>query len=310
MVFEGDKLLFTPGPLNTSLTVKEAMLHDVGSRDVDFIRKVKEIREMILNVAQSTTSGSVSDLYDSVVMQGSGTFSVESVLGTTIAPSDKILILKNGVYGARMCKICERLSIKHTPLNFNDNEAVSVSAVESALKADPAITHVAVVHCETTTGIFNDVTAIGQAVKAFNDKIVFFVDAMSSFGGVELDLIASQIDYLVSSSNKCIQGVPGFGFIIFKKAALEKCKDLARSLALDLYAQWKNLSSTGQFLYTPPTHSLLAFHQALVELEAEGGVKARAARYRQNFSVLVRGTVFVRDPFFLSFFLYCHNCLI
>ncbi len=277
-----DKALFTPGPLTTSRSVKQAMLRDLGSRDLEFIGAVKDIRRRLVQLA-----GIEDDGYTAIIMQGSGTFSIEAVLGSSIPPNGKLLVIVNGAYGRRMCQIAQTLRINQATLTFPEDQPVRVAEVEAALKADPAVTDVAVVHCETTTGLFNPVEEIGAVVKQHGRR--YIVDAMSSFGAVPLDLIAAGVDYLISSSNKCIEGVPGFGFTLARTATLSQTAGYARSLSLDLFAQWQGLERDGQFRFTPPTHALLAFHQALIELEAEGGVAARAARYRAQHATLIAG---------------------
>lgn len=277
-----DKILFTPGPLTTSPTVKQAMLHDLGSRDYAFIGIVRDVRARLLDLAEAKKGE-----YEAVIMQGSGTFIVESVISSAIPASGKLLILLNGAYGRRIQTIAKIHNIATEVIDFGEDTLVDPAAVSAALAKDPSITHVVIVHCETTTGIINDITAVGQVVAAAGRR--YLVDSMSAFSGVELNVPASKIDFIVSSSNKCVEGVPGFAFAIAKKTSLEECRGQARTLALDLYAQWEGLENNGQFRFTPPTHALLAFHQALLELEAEGGVKARAARYRANHELLLSG---------------------
>ncbi|PSL45593.1 2-aminoethylphosphonate-pyruvate transaminase [Chitinophaga niastensis] len=277
------KLLFTPGPLSTSLTVKEAMLQDVGSRDDEFVQAVKQTRSELLTLADV----SKEEGYESVLMQGSGTFGIESVVSSVIGKNDALLILANGAYGERMVKMANIHQLHHHVMRFAEDEIVTAAATEKFLAAHPEVTHVACIHSETTTGLFNPVEEIGAVCKMYNK--VFIVDAMSSFGGVKMDMKAMQIDFLVSSSNKCIEGVPGFAFAICKKNELEKAKGQARSLSLDLYEQWAGLEANGQFRFTPPTLSIMAFRQALEELKEEGGVAAREKRYKENKSVLDTG---------------------
>lgn len=276
------KLLFTPGPLTTTATVKEAMLEDMGSRDYGFIQAVKDIRSGLLALA-----GVSGDEYATVLIQGSGTFGVESVISSVVGKNDVLLILANGAYGERIAKMSQLHRLNHHVLRFPENEIVTTAATEDFLQAHPEATHVACIHSETTTGLFNPVAEIGAVCKQYGK--VFIVDAMSSFGGVEMDMQQMQIDFLVSSSNKCIEGVPGFAFAICKKAELEKARGQARSLSLDLYEQWAGLETNGQFRFTPPTLSIMAFRQALKELEAEGGVAARERRYKTNKRVLDEG---------------------
>ncbi|WP_421919288.1 2-aminoethylphosphonate--pyruvate transaminase [Marinifilum sp.] len=282
MIFE-DKYLFTPGPLTTSQTVKAAMARDLGSRDTEFIQVVKTIRQDLVKLA----GVDLDYKYDSVLMQGAGTFGVESIISTVIPEDGHLLVIKNGAYGQRIENMAKVHSIKTSVLAFSEDEIPQAEIVKEFLKDNTDVTHVAIVHCETTTGIFNELNAIGGIVKQAG--AVYMVDAMSSFGAVPIDMLRAGIDYLISSSNKCIEGVPGFSFIIFNKEDLNKCKGQSRTLSLDLYEQWTALESNGQFRFTPPIQSILAFHQAIKELIAEGGVKARAARYKNNHKVLMEG---------------------
>ena len=278
-----DKLLFTPGPLTTSRAVKEAMLRDLGSRDATFIEVVRSIRQSLLGVA----GVSQADGYEAILLQGSGTYSVEAVITATVPRDGKWLVLINGAYGRRIAQICDVAQIPVQRIVCAEDTTPDPTQLERALVADPQISHVAVVHCETTTGILNPVEALGQVVQRHGRR--FFVDAMSSFGAVPLDFRAGQIDYLVSSANKCIEGVPGFGFIIARRAALLETEGYARNLSFDLLNQWRGLEENGQFRFTPPTQVLLAFHQALSELDLEGGVAGRGARYRRNFDTVYDG---------------------
>lgn len=276
------RLLFTPGPLTTSLAVKEAMLDDWGSRDGEFIAMVREIRERLVALA-----GAAGAPYEAVPMQGSGTFGIESVIGSAVPKDGALMVLVNGAYGRRMVKMAEVLGIDCVPVVAPENTPVSAPAAREALAANPGVTHVAAVHCETTTGILNPVDEIGREVAAAGRR--FIVDAMSSFGAVEIDAPEWRIDFLISSSNKCIQGAPGFSFAVARREALEECRGRARSLSLDLYEQWSGLERDGQFRFTPPTHVLAAFRKAFGELEAEGGVAARGRRYAANHAVLMEG---------------------
>jgi len=222
-----------------------------------------------------------------VLMQGSGTFSVEAVLSSCVPPDGKVLAIVNGAYGKRIVQMLRILKIEHVVVEGPEDQIPDLARIALELKQDTRINFVAVVHCETTTGIVNPIEAIGALARATAAR--FFVDAMSSFGGVPFDFNAARIDYLVSSANKCIEGVPGFGFVLARRDALATTEGYARSLSLDVFAQWKGLDRDGQFRFTPPTHTLLAFRQALLELEAEGGVEGRAARYRKNYEALVAG---------------------
>jgi 2-aminoethylphosphonate-pyruvate transaminase len=277
-----DKLLFTPGPLTTSASVKEAMLRDLGSRDFEFIAVVAEIRRKLLEIGGVAGRG-----YEAILMQGSGTFAIESALGSTIAPRGKLLVAANGAYGRRIAQIASVLKIDRAIVDCPEHRPLDPEAIAAAIRQDTAITCVAAVHCETSTGIFNPIGAIGAVVDGSNRS--YLVDAMSSFGAVPLNVEECKIDYLVSSANKCIEGVPGFAFAIARRAALLETEGFARSVSLDLLAQWRGLEANGQFRFTPPTHAILAFRRALQELEQEGGVAARAARYQANYRTLVAG---------------------
>ena len=278
-----DKPLFTPGPLTTSLTVKEAMLRDLGSRDSEFIEAVQQVRAKLLAVA----GVSVESGYEAILMQGSGTFSVESVICSAMPPEGKLLAVVNGAYGDRIVKIAQVYGIETVVQKYREHELPAVEAVDKALAEDAEIKMVVAVHCETTSGIINPIEEIG-AVVARHDRC-YFVDSMSAFGAVPLDFAGAKIDFLVSSANKCIEGVPGFGFCIARREALLETRGWARTLSLDLLAQWEGLEKSGQFRFTPPTHVILAFRQALAELETEGGVAGRAARYQENHRTLVTG---------------------
>ncbi|CAM4336844.1 2-aminoethylphosphonate--pyruvate transaminase [Paenibacillus alkaliterrae] len=278
-------LLLTPGPLTTTRTVKEAMLKDWCTWDEEYNRLVASIRERLVQLAVKTET----ELYTAVLMQGSGTFSVEAAIGTALPrEGGRLAIAVNGAYGERIVQIAEVLGIPTTVVRFDERSAIDPAVFEQALRHDPSITHAAVVHCETTTGVLNPLAEIAEAVK--RRGVTFIVDAMSSFGGVALDMKELGIDYLVSSSNKCVQGVPGFGFVITRREAIAACKGHARSLSLDLYDQWDMMErSNSKWRYTSPTHVVRAFDQALRELELEGGIAARQNRYSSNQRVLTEG---------------------
>ena len=272
-----DKALFTPGPLTTSATVKQAMLRDLGSRDTQFIETIADIRRRLAELSGDP------DAITAILMQGSGTFGIEATLSSVISPVGKLLILINGAYGSRMLKIAQVHHIQVEALQFPEDTVPDPQALEAALAADGDITHVAVVHCETTTGIINPIEVYGKIVKKYH--CCYIVDAMSSFGAYPIDMHDCGIDYLVSSSNKCIEGVPGFSFVLANRRDLSTTQGFARSLSLDLFGQWEGLERDGQFRFTPPTHAILAFRQALIELEQEGGIAGRSRRYLQNYDI-------------------------
>ena len=274
-----DKLLFTPGPLTTSATVKQAMLHDAGSWHFEFNALVKWIREQILAIAEL----SAVDGWETILLQGSGTFGVEAVFSTCVAPGGKVCVLANGAYGERMAQMLEHLKIPHVVLRSPENEWPDLATLNQTLTDDPAITYLAAVHCETTTGILNPIADIGQIARRHG--CLFIVDAMSSFGAVPIGFDKIGIDLL----NKCLESVPGFCFVIGRRSLLLANEKVARSLSLNLAAQLRNFEKNGQFRYTPPTHTLLAFERALIEFHLEGGVAARGARYQNNHAVLLAG---------------------
>jgi 2-aminoethylphosphonate-pyruvate transaminase len=280
------KLLFTPGPLTTSETVKAAMLRDAGSRDRDFLQMVRNIRERLLAVGGAASPNEVGE-YECVLMQGSGTFAIESVISSAIPRDGKLLVLVNGAYGRRIAQMACVHGIKTDTVEEPENRKISPQAAAERLAASRDITHVAVIHCETTSGIVNPIEEIGAVAERAG--AAYIVDAMSSFGAIPVDLAAARIDFLISSANKCIEGVPGFAFVLARRARLIEAKGRARTLSLDLQAQWAGFESDGQFRFTPPTHALMAFYQALLELEAEGGVAGRSVRYRANHTALVPG---------------------
>ena len=273
--------LLTPGPLTTTDTVKKEMLFDHCTWDDDYKQITQTIRRELLELAHVS-----EEEYTAVLMQGSGTFGVESVLTSVIGPKEKLLIAANGAYGERMEEITRHAGIDYVIYNEHYNQVPSAKKIRDILEKDPAITHVSMVHSETTSGILNDIESVGKVVKEMGK--VFIVDAMSSFAGVDIPVKDWGIDFIISSANKCIQGVPGFSFIIANRKLLKESEGKARSLSLDLYDQWKTMEADGKWRFTSPTHVVLAFAQALKELKAEGGIPARSKRYRENNELLIR----------------------
>lgn len=276
------KKLFTPGPLTTSNKVKNAALQDLGSRDSHFISTVDSIRKKLLYLADAS-----EQKYTAILMQGSGTFGVESMISTIVPEHGRLLILINGAYGKRIKEMAIVHKLKFNVLEWPENTVIDHNKVARHLALSKDITDVVMVHCETTTGILNPVNEVAKVVaKAGCD---FHLDAMSSFGGVPLSLTETPVDFLVSSSNKCIQGIPGFSFVIADKEKLKESAGNQRSLSLDLLAQWEGLEKNGQFRFTPPVQSLLAFEKALIELEEEGGIEKRNTRYASNNKIIQEG---------------------
>ena len=305
-----DKYLLTPGPLTTSLATKRAMLRDWGSRDPDFIAITGRIQDRLLAIA------GVEDSHVAVPVQGSGTFGVEATLGTLIKPRQRTLVLENGAYGGRIVTILERIGREVSVLHWPEDQQVDPTALDAALSEDPSLEHVVVVHCETTTGILNDMVEIGRVCGTHKRRLI--IDGMSAFGAIPFDGDSMPFDALIASSNKCLEGVPGMAFALIRKKFLELAEGNAHSLALDLYEQWRGLEANGQWRFTPPTHVLAAFDQALAEHREEGGVPARHKRYSANRDILVQGmrelgfeTLLadaVQSPIIVTFLMPTHNC--
>ncbi|MCW0000736.1 2-aminoethylphosphonate--pyruvate transaminase [Pararhizobium sp. YC-54] len=278
----GEPYLLTPGPLTTAYEVKEAMLRDWGSWDGDFRAMTADLRRQLLDIA-----GDTKGEFDCVPMQGSGSFSVEAMLGSFVPRDGKVLVLSNGAYGKRIAQTLAYLGRDHVTIDKGDYMPPRGPEVTAALDADPTITHVVVVHCETSSGILNPLKEISDAVYARGRKLL--VDSMSAFGAVPAGIADFRYEAIVSSANKCIEGVPGFGFVIARKSELEAAKGRSHSLSLDVHAQWDYMNKTGQWRFTPPTHVVAAFLEALRLHREEGGVAARGARYARNRDVMVAG---------------------
>ncbi|MBG6160198.1 2-aminoethylphosphonate-pyruvate transaminase [Labrenzia sp. EL_159] len=278
----GEPYLLTPGPLTTSYAVKEAMLVDWGSWDGDFRAMTREMRNRLIALL-----GDGSDAFDCVPMQGSGTFSVEAMLASFIPKDGKALVLANGAYGLRAAQTLDYLGRDYQLLDKGDYLPPRGDEVAQILATDPAISHVVAIHCETSSGILNPVEEISEAVYAAGRKLL--VDSMSAFGAIPLEASKIRYEAMVSSANKCIEGVPGFGFILARNSELEAAKGNSHSLSLDVHAQWAHMNKTGQWRFTPPTHVVAAFLEALRAHEAEGGVAGRGRRYIRNRDVMVSG---------------------
>ena len=276
-----DPWLLTPGPLTTSMSVKQAMLHDWGSRDANFVAINARMRQRL--VAMIGGEGT----FACVPMQGAGTFAVEAMVNAFVPRDGKLLVLVNGAYGKRIFHMCGYSGRAVARLDWADDQPVDPASVAKALAADAAITNVAVVHCETTSGILNPIAEVARIVAAAGRKLL--IDAMSAFGAIELDSRKVPFEAVAASSNKCIEGVPGLSFVLGRIDSLKQTQGRSPSLALDLHEQWQALEKTGQYRFTPPIHCIVAFDQALTEHEEEGGVAGRGARYRSNWRTLTDG---------------------
>ncbi|MGM0828936.1 MAG: 2-aminoethylphosphonate--pyruvate transaminase [Bacillota bacterium] len=267
--------LLTPGPLTTSGKVKEKMLVDRCTWDQDYKDITQKIRSQLLELA-----GCRNEDYTVVLMQGSGTFAVESVMMTAISEQDKPLLITNGAYGERIVKMAEAIGMTFSQYSVEYDEVPKEEEIRRILESDQDITHIVMVHCETTTGILNPLEMISTVSREYGKTLI--IDAMSSFGGIPINVPELEIDYLISSANKCIQGVPGFGFIIARRDKLMTCAGNSKSLSLDLYDQWRGMDEDGKWRFTSPTHVVAAFSQAIDELLEEGGISARFERYQTN----------------------------
>jgi 2-aminoethylphosphonate-pyruvate transaminase len=278
---EQEPWLLTPGPLTTTAETKKAMLRDWGSREEEFNETNARVRRRLLAIAGA------QDSHVCVTLQGSGTFIVEAAMATLIPRDGKSLVLINGAYGKRMAKILDYLGRSYVSQETPEDTPCDADVLDSALAADPAITHVLVVHCETTSGLLNPVEAIAAVTAKHRRGLI--IDSMSTFGALPLDIKSIPCDALMASTNKCLEGVPGMGFALIRRAAIEPAKGNAHSLSLDLYDQWTAMEKTRQWRFTPPTHVIAAFDKALDQFEAEGGVKGRGGRYAANCRILVDG---------------------
>lgn len=274
-------ILLTPGPLTTSQRTKEAMLKDWGSWDKDFNAITARVRESLVRIVHGEGT------HECVPLQGSGTFSVEAAIGTVVPPEGHVLVPINGAYCQRIAKICTYLKRRLTTHEYAENAPMRAEDIDRLLTADPTITHVAVVHCETGTGILNPLHDIARVVARHGKGLI--VDAMSSFGALEIDARNTPFDAVVAASGKCLEGVPGMGFVILKRSTLEKCQGHAHSLAMDLYDQWIYMGKTTQWRYTPPTHVVAALDCAISQYWEEGGLAARGGRYAKNCDDLISG---------------------
>ena len=281
MIKGNDPILLTPGPLTTSLETKQAMLRDWGSWDVTFNLITAGICEDVVDIVHGKGT------HVAVPLQGSGTFSVEAANGNLVPRDGKVLVPNNGAYCARILKICKYLGRAHVALDIPEDKHPTAAMIEEALAKDPSITHVAQVHCETGAGILNPLAEIAEVCAKHGKGLI--VDAMSSFGALDIDVSKYPMDAVIAASGKCIEGPPGMGFVIARKAVLEKCQGNSHSLAMDLYDPWTYMQKTTQWRFTPPTHVVAAFHAALGQFKAEGGQPARGARYRKNCETLIDG---------------------
>ena len=276
-----EAILLTPGPLTTSLRTKLAMLRDWGSWDSDFMAVTAKVRKSLLDIVHGHDSHVV------VPLQGSGTFSVEAAVATVVPRDGHVLVLDNGAYCKRAAKLSTLMGRRTTVAPFDDATAVCPQALQAQLQADPSITHVVMIHCETGAGVLNPLQAVADVCLAQGKGLI--VDAMSSFAALEIDARKVRFDALIAASGKCLEGVPGMGFVFIRKAILPQCEGNNASLAMDLFDQHAYMEKTGQWRFTPPTHVLVALNEAIAQFEEEGGQAARLARYERNCRTLIEG---------------------
>ena len=281
MTTHREAVLLTPGPLTTSLRTKLAMLKDWGSWDSDFIAITARVRQSLLDIVHGHDSHVV------VPLQGSGTFSVEAAVATVVPRDGHVLVLDNGAYCKRAAKLTHLMGRRTTVVPFAEDAAISPEVLQTHLLADKSITHVVMIHCETGAGVLNPLQAVADVCQAHGKGLI--VDAMSSFAALEIDARKVHFDALVAASGKCLEGVPGMGFVFIRKAILPQCEGNNNSLAMDLYDQYIYMEKTGQWRFTPPTHVLVALNEAIAQFEEEGGQIARLKRYQSNCRTLVEG---------------------
>ena len=274
-------ILLTPGPLTTSNRTRQAMMVDWGSWDDRFNQLTASVCEQLLAILNG------ADSHHCVPLQGSGTFAVEAAIGTLVPRNGKVLVLINGAYGKRLAKICEVLGRDFSTFETAEDEPTTAADVDRLLQADTGITHVALIHCETSTGILNPLPEIAQVVKNHGKRLI--IDAMSSFGALPIDARNVPFDALIAASGKCLEGVPGMGFVFAEKQALAAAQRNCHSLAMDLFDQHTYMAKTGQWRFTPPTHVVAALHEALLQYQEEGGLPARHRRYAENCQALLDG---------------------
>ncbi|MFZ0155638.1 2-aminoethylphosphonate--pyruvate transaminase [Pseudomonas sp.] len=274
-------ILLTPGPLTTSSRTRQAMMVDWGSWDRDFNQLTASLCEQLLAIVNG------ADSHHCVPLQGSGTFAVEAAIGTLVPRDGKVLVLINGAYGQRLAKICKVLGRAYSTFETAEDQPTTAEDVNRLLSEDPSITHVALIHCETSTGILNPLAEIAEVIAGHGKRLI--IDAMSSFGALPIDAREVPFDALIAASGKCLEGVPGMGFVFANKASLAAAEGNSPSLAMDLQDQHAYMAKTGQWRFTPPTHVVAALHEALLQYNEEGGLPARHQRYANNCKALLDG---------------------
>ncbi|MFZ2648683.1 MAG: 2-aminoethylphosphonate--pyruvate transaminase [Burkholderiaceae bacterium] len=276
-----DRILLTPGPLTTTLRTKLAMLRDWGSWDAEFNAVTATLRSQLLGVVHG------HDSHVLVPLQGSGTFSVEASVASVVPRTGHVLVLDNGAYCKRAAKLTQMMGRRVSVLPFAEDQCVSAESLDAELQREPSVTHVVLIHCETGTGVENPLAEVAGVCERRGKGLI--VDAMSSFGALPIDARAIRFDALVAASGKCLEGVPGMGFVFLRKAIVQACAGNSQSLAMDLHDQYVYMERTGQWRFTPPTHVVVALAEAVRQFIEEGGQAARLARYTDNCKTLLEG---------------------
>ena len=286
------KVLLTPGPLTTSKTTRNAMLRDLGSREKEFVSITQLVRSKLAALAQASST------HTTILLQGAGTYAIEAVIGTLIPRKGRLLVLANGAYGTRAAQIAKRLGRDVIVNQQKEDTPIDATELQEILKTTSSITDVYVVHLETTSGIINPIEQISETVKQHQRRL--HIDAMSSFGGIPIDIGNLGCTSLITSSNKCLESVPGISIIFCATEHLKKMKQNNSSVCLDLYEQWREFEKTGQWRFTPPTHALLALNSALRQLQLEGGIEKRYSRYQGVCDHLIAGLENIGFSLFLK----------
>ena len=275
-------ILLNPGPATTTNTVKQALVvPDICPREEEFGALTQSVLKKIVKVVNGQST------HSTVIFAGSGTAGVEAALSSVVPENGKILILNNGAYGKRAETIIQAYGISHRTIQIEWGNFPEISQIENIIKEETKLTHFFFVHHETTTGMLNPLADMLEL--CVKHELISIVDAMSSYAGLPIDLQRHQIDYLISSSNKCIQGMAGVSFVIANKERLKATSKVSpRNLYLNLWNNHSYIEQTGQFQFTPPVQIVYALNQALDEFfkESQSG---RTARYVKSYETLLKG---------------------
>jgi 2-aminoethylphosphonate aminotransferase len=275
-------ILLNPGPATTTDSVKLAMIvPDICPREQEFVNVIDEIRAGLLEIVKADADDTC------ILLTGSGTAAMDATINSVVPPGKKVFIINNGVYGERMVQIARAYNIEHLDYEIPWTQVPDIKQIRDILKGDSRISHIAFIHHETTTGLLNPMREIGEMAHSLGKLVI--VDTISSFAGIPINFKSDHIDFLMSTSNKCIQGMAGVSFVICKKSEIEKSKDFPiRSLYLNLFKQYDYFRKHGEMQFTPPVQVLYALRQAIIEFIREGGDE-RHNRYYNSWKVLIAG---------------------